>query len=103
MIFLTNHGGISAESITVTKNSLLSELLDMTFQRQVNVHHKHIGAASIFLRNCEKRFFKLANLICLVLNGVIFYKKLWLERKSLHLAYQTFARWKKLKNKNLKF
>ena len=39
--FFTNHGGISAELIIITKSSLLNELPDMTAHREVNVRHKH--------------------------------------------------------------
>ena len=53
----TNHDGISAESITIAKSSLISELLDMTVHRQVNVHHKHISVGSIFFgKLCETLF-----------------------------------------------
>ena len=55
--FFTNHGGISAKSITITKNSPISELLDRTVQRQVNAHHKHINVASNFsVKLCKARF-----------------------------------------------
>ena len=73
--FFTNHGGINAESITITKNSLLSELLDMTVHRQVNVHHKHISLASNFsVKLCETLFeFNKLNLSCV--GWLSFYKK----------------------------
>ena len=55
--FFTNHGGISAKLITITKHSLISELPDMTMQRQVNAHHKHISVASNFsAKLCKTRF-----------------------------------------------
>ena len=79
--FFTNHGGISVELIIITKNSLLNELPDMNVHREVNVRHKRTSVPRnhwvlhIFLRNCAKRFMKLTNLICLVLDGVSFYKK----------------------------
>ena len=65
--FFTNHGGINAESITITKNSLLSELLDMTVHRQVNAHHKHISLASNFAAKLCKTRFKInkLNIYCI--------------------------------------
>ena len=79
--FFTNHGGISVELIIITKNSLRNELPDMNLRREVNLRHKCMSVARktlifgyIVLRNCGKRFMKLTNLICLVLDGVSFYK-----------------------------
>ena len=65
--FFTNHSGNSAESITVTKNSLVSELLDVTVHGQVNVHHKPINAGSNFpAKVCETLFeVKKLNLSCI--------------------------------------
>ena len=53
----------------------------MTMHRQVNVHHKHISVTSNFsAKLCEK----LTDLIFLVLDTVIFYKKHFLVgRESL--------------------
>ena len=67
LIFFTNHSGNSAESITATKNSLDSELLDITVHRQVNVHHKPISADSNFpAKLCEKLFeINKLNLSCI--------------------------------------
>ena len=79
--FFTNHHGISAELIIITKNSLFNEFLDMSFHREVNVRHKRISVARKTLRNCAKRFLKITNLICLVLDGVTFYKKCFLGWK----------------------
>ena len=65
--FFTNHRSISAESITTTKKSLLSELLDMTMHRQVNAHHKHISVASnSSAKLCKTRFeINKPNLSCI--------------------------------------
>ena len=60
--FFTKNGGISAKSITITKNSLLSELLDMTVNRQVNAHHRHISVASNFSAKLCKTRFEINNL-----------------------------------------
>ena len=81
LIFFTNHGDISADSITVTKNSLLSELADMTVQDmtvQVNVHHKHIRVARktlIFEYFSAKLCKTLFEIKRTVLDGVSLYKK----------------------------
>ena len=65
--FFTNHGGISAELITMAKDSLLSELLDMTVHRQINVHEKYISIASNFsAKLCETLFeINKLNLSCI--------------------------------------
>ena len=65
--FFTKFGGISAKSITITKNSLLSELLDMTIHKQVNVHDKHISETSNFSAKCFWKFleFNKLNLSCI--------------------------------------
>ena len=55
----TNHGGISAESITIAKSSLISEPLDMTVHRQVNVHHKHISVGSKFFAKLYETLFEI--------------------------------------------
>ena len=47
--FFTDHGGISAELIIITKTSLLKELLHMTVHRKVKVRYEHIRVARITL------------------------------------------------------
>ena len=103
--FFTSYGGISAELIITTKNSLINQLSDMTMHREVNVCYKGISVAiktlifAYFSAKLCQTLFKLKNLICLVLDSVSFYKKMffWLEGKTLHLAYQIFERWEKKK------
>ena len=65
--FFTNHGSISVESITITKNSLLGELLDMTVHKQDNVHHKHISIARNFSAELCETLFEInkPNLSCI--------------------------------------
>ena len=43
--FFTNHGGISAELIIITKNSILNEFPEMNVHREVNVRHKRVSVA----------------------------------------------------------
>ena len=48
----------------------------MTVHRQLIIYSISISAEPvIFLRTCVKDFFKLTNLICLVLDSGSFYKK----------------------------
>ena len=42
--FFTKNGSISAE-LTAIKKSLFKELLHLTVQREVKVHHEHISIA----------------------------------------------------------
>ena len=74
--FFSNYGCISVVSITITKNSLFSELLfffihsellDMTVHVQVNAHHKHTSLASNFSAKLCKTHFEInkLNLSCI--------------------------------------
>ena len=105
--FFTNHGGISAELIIITKNILLNELQEMTVHREVNVCHKRISVARktlIFVylstKLCQTLFkINKLNLLC-----IGWCKFLWkcffrLKGKTSHLLYQIFAKWEKKKKK----
>ena len=105
--FSTNHGGISAELIIITRNSLLNGLPDMTTHREVNVRHTRIIVARKILifayfsaKLCQTlcEINKL-NLPCI--GWCKFLQKMffWLEGKTLHVVYQIFARWQRKKRK----
>ena len=96
----TNHGGISAELIKITKNTLLNELPDMNVHREVNVSHKRISVvrkALIFAyfsaKLCQTYYeINKFNLPCIGWCKFLYKIVFRLEGKTLHLAYQIFAR-----------
>ena len=98
--FFTNHGRISAESITITKNSLVNSWIWPCIGKLMYIISISAQAV-IFLRNCAKRFLKTF-WICLVLDSVSFYKKRFLVgRRKLTFGVSNFCQMKKAK-KNFK-
>ena len=102
--FFTNHGGIRAELITITKTSLLNELLHKTVQEEVKVRYEHISVARkqlIFeyfsVKLCQM-FFEINKLNLVVLDGASFYKKYFLVRR-LKLKFGV-SKFRQMKTKN---